>query len=86
MSPGSACSLGEWETPLRLRTKSIVVGTPASARIPASWPAAVGIGAVDVVPLVTRVVPLADAVSAGFEPLRRSRDEMKVLIRTGEPR
>jgi threonine dehydrogenase-like Zn-dependent dehydrogenase len=38
-------------------------------------------GAVDVVPLVTRVVPLAEAVSAGFEPLRDSRDEMKVLVR-----
>jgi 2-desacetyl-2-hydroxyethyl bacteriochlorophyllide A dehydrogenase len=41
-------------------------------------------GAVDVAPLVTRVVPLAEAVTAGFEPLRASRDEMKVLIRAGQ--
>ncbi len=39
-------------------------------------------GAVDVVPLVTRVVPLEQAIEGGFEPLRDSRDEMKVLLRT----
>ena len=40
--PSSACSAGEWETPVGLRTKSIAVGMPAAARMPASWPAAVG--------------------------------------------
>ncbi len=37
-------------------------------------------GDVDVGPLVTRVVPLEDAVRGGFEPLRDSRNEMKVLL------
>ena len=40
-SDGSACSAGEWETPVGLRTKSIAVGTPALARMPASCPAPV---------------------------------------------
>ena len=38
----SACSSGECETPVGLRTNSIAVGTPAADRIPASWPAWVG--------------------------------------------
>lgn len=38
-------------------------------------------GALDVGPLVTRIVPLEQAVEGGFEPLRDSRDEMKVLLR-----
>lgn len=38
-------------------------------------------GAVDVNALVTRVVPLARAVADGFEPLRSSRSEMKVLLK-----
>src|SRR4051812_6773285 len=37
-----AYSAGEWETPVGLRTKSIAVGMPAAERMPASWPAAVG--------------------------------------------
>ena len=37
-----AVSSGEWETPVGLRTKSIAVGMPAADRMPASWPAAVG--------------------------------------------
>ncbi len=37
-----ACSSGEWETPVGLRTKSIAVGMPAAERMPASWPAWVG--------------------------------------------
>ena len=41
-SAGSACSAGEWETPVGLRTNSIALGTPADARIPASCPAPVG--------------------------------------------
>ena len=40
-SPGSACSAGEWETPVGLRTKSMPAGTRA-ASTPASWPAPVG--------------------------------------------
>ena len=35
----SACSSGECETPVGLRTNSIAVGMPAADRIPASWPA-----------------------------------------------
>src|SRR5690606_26457075 len=42
-SSGSACSAGEWETPVGLRTNSIAVGTPAAARMPASCPAPVPI-------------------------------------------
>jgi hypothetical protein len=30
--------------------------------------------------LVTRTVPLVDAVSEGYQRLRDSRDEMKVLL------
>ncbi|MFN8525382.1 MAG: alcohol dehydrogenase catalytic domain-containing protein [Chloroflexota bacterium] len=37
-------------------------------------------GAVNTESLVTRIVPLADAVSGGFELLRDSRTEMKVLL------
>jgi threonine dehydrogenase-like Zn-dependent dehydrogenase len=37
-------------------------------------------GAVDVRGIVTSVVPLDDAVERGFEALRRSRSEMKILL------
>ena len=37
-----AVSAGECETPVGLRTNSIAVGIPCAERIPASWPAAVG--------------------------------------------
>ena len=37
-SSTSACSAGLCDTPVGLRTKSIAVGTPAAARMPASWP------------------------------------------------
>ena len=40
-SSRSANSAGEWETPVGLRTKIIVAGIPALARIPASCPAPV---------------------------------------------
>jgi (R,R)-butanediol dehydrogenase / meso-butanediol dehydrogenase / diacetyl reductase len=40
-------------------------------------------GAVDVDGLVTRIVPLANAVDDGFRVLERSRSEMKVLLRPG---
>src|SRR5262249_46641845 len=40
MSSGLESSSGEWLTPsFRLRTKSIAAGTPAAARMAASWPA-----------------------------------------------
>src|SRR5262249_236560 len=40
MSSALESSRGEWLTPpFRLRTKSIPAGTPAAARMPASWPA-----------------------------------------------
>lgn len=39
-----------------------------------------GSGALDVTGLVTRIVPLKDAVRDGYERLRDSRDEMKVLL------
>ena len=35
-----ACSAGEWETPVGLRTNSIAVGTPAAARMPGVVPGA----------------------------------------------
>jgi (R,R)-butanediol dehydrogenase/meso-butanediol dehydrogenase/diacetyl reductase len=37
-------------------------------------------GEVDVTPLVTRIVPLEDAIAGAFKPLRDSRDEMKILL------
>src|SRR4029077_12365519 len=37
----SACSAGECETPVGLRTKSIALGTPCADSPPASWPACV---------------------------------------------
>ena len=40
-------------------------------------------GAIDVSSLVTRIVPLEDAVAGAFEPLRDSRAEMKVLLAPG---
>ena len=40
-------------------------------------------GSVDVSSLVTRIVPLEDAVAGAFEPLRDSRAEMKVLLAPG---
>ena len=40
-SASSACSAGECEMPVGLRTNSIAVGMPALARMPASWPAPV---------------------------------------------
>jgi 2-desacetyl-2-hydroxyethyl bacteriochlorophyllide A dehydrogenase len=40
-------------------------------------------GRVDVSGLVTRIVPLANAVKDGFEPLRTSRSEMKILLEPG---
>ena len=40
-SASSACSAGECETPVGLRTKSIADGMPCAARMPASWPAPV---------------------------------------------
>jgi 2-desacetyl-2-hydroxyethyl bacteriochlorophyllide A dehydrogenase len=39
-----------------------------------------GSGALNVDGLVTRTVPLVDAVSEGYQRLRDSRDEMKVLL------
>src|SRR3954447_18477210 len=42
-SPGSACSAGEWLTPVGLRTNSMALRTPNCAMTPASCPAAVGI-------------------------------------------
>ena len=39
-----------------------------------------GSGALDVDGLVTRTVPLVDAVQDGYQRLRDSRDEMKVLL------
>ena len=39
-----------------------------------------GTGALDVDGLVTRTVPLVDAVQDGYQRLRNSRDEMKVLL------
>ena len=43
MSSGELNSAGLWlMPPLRLRTKSIPAGTPALARMPASWPAPEG--------------------------------------------
>jgi (R,R)-butanediol dehydrogenase/meso-butanediol dehydrogenase/diacetyl reductase len=39
-----------------------------------------GTGALDVAGLVTRTVPLESAVYDGYERLRDSRDEMKVLL------
>ena len=40
MSSSDESSSGVWLTPpFRLRTKSIALGTPAAARMPASWPA-----------------------------------------------
>lgn len=46
--------------------------------------AAIDSGQIDPSPLVSSVVPLADAIANGFERLRNSRDEMKVLIKVGE--
>ncbi len=40
-------------------------------------------GAIDATSLVTRIVPLVEAVSGGFELLRDSRAEMKVLLAPG---
>jgi (R,R)-butanediol dehydrogenase / meso-butanediol dehydrogenase / diacetyl reductase len=39
-----------------------------------------GSGAIEVAGLVTRTVPLRDAITGGFARLRDSRDEMKVLL------
>ena len=58
-SARSACSAGEWETPVGLRTNSIAVGTPAAARMPASWPAP--------------VASTRRAAEQGGEPVARAR-------------
>jgi hypothetical protein len=66
-SGSSACSAGECETPVGLRTNSIAVGIPAADRIPASWPAAVGM--IGQSPLAwSAAIAVASAGSKATEP------------------
>ena len=55
-SSRSANSAGEWETPVGLRTKIIVAGIPALARIPASCPAPVPITGAESSSRLSRVI------------------------------
>ena len=74
----SACSAGEWEMPVGLRTNSIAVGMPASERIPASCPACVAMHR----PVAALVVDRHRPGEVGVERHRR-RDR---LGRHGEAR
>jgi len=62
------------------RELTLVGSRVYASRDMATAVALLGAGRIDVTGLVTRIVPLLDAVRDGFERLRDSRDEMKVLL------